>query len=208
MSLIAVAFSVSAFVYLCSQEEVQIHSWHANNAHFAMPHIWSSEWFIWGKPSANCYPSRVNLGNVALWNTLPSLSTAPTVGLAVLNATAPLCHIESLNHRISWAVRDPRDYWVQLQAPQKTEIIALTLFELQHLRPCPLPWPTCSMPTALWCRLFPNPQPPLPWHNSMLFPQVLLLDNRERSPLGLLHPLWLPIPLQLVQINKSLEYCE
>ena len=60
-----------------------------------------------------------------------------------------------------------KDHQVQSLAPHSTtpnpipmsESTVQTLPELRHAELCPLPWAGCSMPTALWCRPFPTPQP-------------------------------------------------
>jgi len=46
--------------------------------------------------------------------------------------------------------------------------------------PCPLPWGGCSSAqTSSDAAPFPNPQLPLPWHSSMLFPRALLLSQKS-----------------------------
>lgn len=48
---------------------------------------------------------------------------------------------------------------------------------------CPLPRAACAMPTAFWCRTFPQPPPGPPWHSSIPFTQVLSLSPKSRAQL-------------------------
>jgi len=79
--------------------------------------------------------------------------------------------MEPENQRISWVEGTHKDHQLQPLAPHRTtqylnpvsECGVQTLCELQHLGSWPLPWAARSVPTALWCRSFPNSHsaPPL-----------------------------------------------